>query len=810
MTKGVREPLLPVAPAKLADRGAEAMRLGRFKEAIEAFKQLVRRDPQPLWQERLSDAYVGRARTLVGKGMLKEAAVVLENTLTPDGTVREPALYLSCLIRQGQQQKAARIALKYVERDPMVVGAGLVAELAAALSLITPITPTTGASEWINMSRAAYAALGAWVQGKPPSEVESLLTHIPLHSPFGALRVILKCLVLPQDASTKAAELLKRIPVGSVLGGFRAAVEAALINDAGALLEQWTSLSREQQTFVAEIRGLPANATERLSQILAAERLGPGALFALLIRSGLPMPSDTLRVACLDLLPLVPGSMQQFERRFGPLSGLERNRALALSAEASDRRWEAQRHWEAVGANLSGPPGSEARLAQGVVLRHLADLAQRHPEVEAGAEQDAVAHYLERSLEADPDHLPATLSLIEHYRQSKNAQAWHPLAEQAVQRFPESSAILLHAMDAAVARNAYNKAAGLARRLLQMDPINRSVRQRMIELQLAQARKQMRASRAELAAKMLSRAAEWERGDSPNAALRIGQALVSYNDQDCAAALRLRQAVALAGGGTVGWFHAVLEAALMGWTEQHRQPLHRELAAAQAIEPRRDGILSLIALLSQQEIRDSKHAITSVLWRIDAWLLRGASLQWTTTEFETIAACLHYLDAFDTLAAYAREAIRRDPDAKAARFYRIVAQTNSDSDRLSETQAKRLFELLDDAHARDDFQLASQIRRLLEGAGAHHTAMMGGPSEEFGPLDMARLLDQATTGATPMPEKEVRKMVKEFGHSRTIEVLADLMIDSPLGDMLTDQEIALLCGALVTRAVEGQRGATQR
>ena len=71
----------------LADRGAEAMRLGRFKDAIEAFKHLVRQDPQPLWRERLSDAYVGRARTLVDKRMFKEAAVVLENTLAPDGTV---------------------------------------------------------------------------------------------------------------------------------------------------------------------------------------------------------------------------------------------------------------------------------------------------------------------------------------------------------------------------------------------------------------------------------------------------------------------------------------------------------------------------------------------------------------------------------------------------------------------------------------------------------------------------------------------------------------------------------------------------
>ena len=59
--------------------------------------------------------------------------------------------------------------------------------------------------------------------------------------------------------------------------------------------------------------------------------------------------------------------------------------------------------------------------------------------------------------------------------------------------------ILLHAVDAAVARDAYKKAAGFARRLLALDPINQPVRQRMIELQISHARRQARSKRADLA-----------------------------------------------------------------------------------------------------------------------------------------------------------------------------------------------------------------------------------------------------------------------------------------------------------------------
>jgi hypothetical protein len=45
----------------------------------------------------------------------------------------------------------------------------------------------------------------------------------------------------------------------------------------------------------------------------------------------------------------------------------------------------------------------------------------------------------------------------------------------------------------------------------------------------------------------------------------------------------------------------VLEAALMGWLDLHRQTLHRELANAQSGEPNRDTILSLVGMVGQKE-----------------------------------------------------------------------------------------------------------------------------------------------------------------------------------------------------------------
>lgn len=808
------------SPAILADRGAEAMRLGRFKEAMEVFKQLARQDPQPQWTHRLADAYAGRARALADKGMFKEAAIVLENTLAADGTVREPVLYLICLIRQGQYQKAARAASRCIGTDRGAEEAPGVADLAAALSLAVPVPAAAPANKlpvgvaWAELSRAAEAALGAWVRGKPTEEVDALLSPIPLRSPFGPLRLILKSLTMPADASGKAHGLLTMIPATSSFAAFRAAARATFAADSAALLDCWSGLSPAQQAFVAETRGLPPVATGLLGQILEAERRGPAALFALLVKPGLPLPAADVRIACLDLLPQVPSCLPQFERRFTPLSALEQDRVLALAAEAHGNWRQAQERWEAVVESLSRQPMSDTRLARAVVLRHLADLAQRHPEVRGALGTDAAAEYLERSLEADPDHLPATLTLVECYRNRDRPKDWHRATDRAAQRFPENTAILLHAIDSAVARSAYKKAAGVARRLLTLDPINQPARQRMIELQLAHARKQMRAGRTDLAGKTLSQAAEWEQPDAPSAPLRIGQALAMLRDQHPEAEASLREGVQLAGGGPAGWFRAVLEAALMGWPEQLRQPLHRELAAAQAIEPSREAILSLVGTLGQKEIRDGKRVVASILWRIDPWLQRGRGLGWSSAEFQTIAACFHQLDAFDILRAYAQDAMQRDPEDQAARFYRIVAQARGDSDRLTDAQATELCELMERAGDSQDFHMVNRVQRFLDGgatipAGRQRMANAAAP-DDFGVEDMEEFFGRAVADMAGMPEKEVRKLVTEFGRYRTIDILADIVADTPLGDVLSDQQVAQLCAVMVARATAGRPDTARR
>src|SRR5208337_3961661 len=77
-------PSAPMAGAPAA-QAEEALRLGRTKEAVELYKQLLKQEARPEWRDALADAYLGRAKALFAKGLFKEAEIVLGNAAALDG-----------------------------------------------------------------------------------------------------------------------------------------------------------------------------------------------------------------------------------------------------------------------------------------------------------------------------------------------------------------------------------------------------------------------------------------------------------------------------------------------------------------------------------------------------------------------------------------------------------------------------------------------------------------------------------------------------------------------------------------------------
>ncbi|HME27987.1 MAG TPA: hypothetical protein VKI44_42820 [Acetobacteraceae bacterium] len=560
---------------------------------------------------------------------------------------------------------------------------------------------------------------------------------------------------------------------------------------------------------MAETSGLPAAAAQFLARSAEAARGGPAVLFAYLLKQP-DLPQADVRSACLNLLPRIPDRIPQFEKSFGPLSGLERHRVKALAAEARGDWESAEQSWLRAAETIGHPDADrQARLSQGVIFRHLARLAALHPEMEGGdIFDDPVIFYLERSRQADPEHIPAVLELIGQYRKQSLPKDWHRLADEAVERFPEDSQVLLAATESAVARKAYKKAVGFARRLLKINSINPGVRRQMIELQVAHARKQMRSKRPDLAAKDLSGAAEWDRPDAPSPLLRIARGLVGLQtDRKEQAETWLREGVELAGGGVAGWFLAWLEAELMKCAPGDIGRLRQELANASGTPPTKQAVMAIVAALTQPEAGDNKRLVAGLPVGVRAWLLQAAAIDWSAAEFQALAETLVRLEAFDLLQDYARVARQREPANPDLRFHEIVARTRNNGNLVTMAETDALVAIAEAAARREDFHAARRIGRFLDGnrrlsVGRRRSAaaLPDADNDDVEDFIEAMMDDMASRSA-----EGIRGLVGDFGREGAAVQLLEQLRSSPLGPTMPEPMLREFCQAMVAKAMEGCR-----
>ncbi len=697
----------------LVARGAEQLAAGRFKEAVETYRQLVKAEARPDWCRALAEAYVGRAAALAGKAMYKEAALVFDNADAADNGVHEPLMHLACLIRAGDAANAMRRCCAYLSQG---VGTAAererIADLAAALWCAGEVPPLPDAVPGGARAHAAAAkALGAWLDGGSVAELAPLISAISLRSAFKPLRFILAAAV--EADAERRTRLLELVPADSAFAPLAQAVRRATAEEPLATVSTWGSLTSAARTFAVEVAGLPANAGKLLTDLTDAERRGPGALLDVLLKSKDRFAPADLRSACLNLLPRLPARLSQIERQFGPLPAAERHRLLALAAELEQDWDEFVHQWQAAADALEQSSEADADLARSIIYRRLADVAVSVRSLRRKGDHDAdVAIWLEKSVTADPTDRDSLRLLIAELRRSGNTKEWARWADLGAVRFPNDAALLLDALEATAERGALRKAADLAKRVLALDPINVVARQRLIDFAIGHARKKMAEARPDLANKALAEAVQ----RSPNdGALTLVRGLVGLRDgtPDEAKAL-VAQGVERLGGGVAGWLRAVLEGQAMRLTAQETKPLQQGLAAAQTPPPRREDIVAAVTVLNRQDLRQTVARGGTVLKPVYRWLEKGRSCPFSAAEFQTLAAAFERMARYDLLGPYARAAAAREPGEPLYEFHVIVAGVAGKAIHLTAADLERLARLVERAQERQDEALAFQIIRFVD------------------------------------------------------------------------------------------------
>ncbi len=694
--------------------GAQAeLAAGQFRKAIDTFKALSRIEPPAVWQAGLAAAYRGRALELEAKGMGKEALTIWENRAQACPGLAPDPRHLALLLRLGRVAPALEAYRHLVAAGESPALNETRARFAAHLLVedlpaILTQDPDFAADPLVRDTPAARAALAAYCAGDD-AQVADQLKAIPFRSPYRDLATLLKVLTGPGEERATRDKLLERVSADSPFASLARAIRMAQLPDED-LYPALGEVSEAARDFVMTLRGWP----ERRRQIWRElRRLGDhpniSQWLTLLRRYRALLGEPWLRHRLRALV------MAEFPRKvpapvLGELGPLDTATGMALIGEKHSPPGTTHRLWMDVIDTLcpedrAPAPGSPDALRLALIHRRLGRELDRIK----GPRRNKVEQGLLASLDLDPDHLPGYLHLIGQYRKTRRLQHARPIMDQALRRWPEDPEVLNEALDLALASDAFKKAAGLAKRILDRDPINRRARQSLFTAHLAHARKQINKSRFDLAHKELEQATGWAEGAASLARVELLRGIMAWlhGTLDQAA---MRQACATLGGGLTGRLALALEADQLRFSPQ---TLLKAAGLLPLPPPDRDDLLAYCRLLRAQMEQEGFKPRTA--WEpFQASLRKAAGLPLEMGDFETVCETLRLVGLTQLRLDFAKAALKRWPAKPLFVFHQYEAkEALGHRDQGRWLFRHPLYDALDQARAEGDQRTAHRIGEML-------------------------------------------------------------------------------------------------
>jgi cellulose synthase operon protein C len=700
-------------PAELA---SAALAAARYKDAIELFKDLLKRERRPAWLDGLAAAYAGRAGQLAAKDMVKEALALWRTRAEACEVPLLDGPYVGWLMKTGQIDQALRL-LPSVDKLPAALSEQATTQLAPAVLVAADHLLAGLSPESQGHRAAARTAIAACAQDGAQGDAAALevaLQGISFRSPYRDLRPLLKGLTLLATDPAAAAASLARVPVPGPCRALLQALRVCLMPGT-EWLAGMRALDDAGRALVLDLKGCPLPQRALVLDLMVRSGSGaltPAELFDLLQRHRRVLPDGAARPLALRLLPHAPQRLDAFRAGFGPLVAADQERVLALAAELKLRPEDAEDHWLRLVKLLgqSQSPAGQRRAA--LVLRRLADEHAHHsPD---GSLCVHALDWLQQSLKLDPTDRDTHLRLLRDARRDgdlKRARIWFDAASH---QFPGDALVLQEGVEIALAAGAYKKAAGLAKQVLQADPINPRVRTLVGQSHLAHARKLIGAHKLQPAQRELDEAALWLRSaaDRGQLALLRGFAAEPAETGDSL----LRQAVADLGGALVGAFHLLLEAKRVkpgsGFAPQE---LLRRAAVDAHGTPDAAEVLALAQALHATPQREP--AVSVALGVLNGMLTHAAArLQLNETDHLLLCEALHRHGQVELTRRFSAAALARWPGRPVFVYLEAAARFGAVPWTMPQTEWERLDRVFERARDQGDERTASRLSKLLGAA----------------------------------------------------------------------------------------------
>lgn len=681
---------------------------GRFKEATDLFKELLKQSNDVEHKRCLADCYLQRAWAMADKGMYKEACVLWENYAAyGEAPLQALDTYVLWLLACKNNRKAYAVLegfeARQLDEDCPELAAHLGALLLAGCTDMLAHLPKDSALprhwEWVGEALEAY-------RDGERERCEQALKNLPFRSAFRDLRTLLKVQLLDAASVEQAPAMLAKIPAASP---YRPLADTCLAYlQAGAdFIATMAGLEHPQRRVVAHAKGFSTQQMNLLETMLKQKTsLNDKMRFNLAMQYQEVFGTHAAQAYCQGALANYPAGYNDYRKHFALKDPFEENRLQALLCEQGKNSYDARFYWErCIDILKRNRPANDKKIA--LILRHMAEKAPY---------EDA-AELLAASLEYDADDRQSYLTILSIYEQNRpDPVRYEEWLERSLQRFPADTDLLVRAAKSASNRKAFKKAAAYAKALLKVDPVNTLAKQMLFANHMAHARRLLNAEKFHLvekeiqAAEQLSidknlrRQAEllrgfylWQAEDKQQGLQQIADALAKLNDDP----INMQ-------------FQAQMEAGLL---ELPTAALTRALPAF------KDYLLSapelqrlIVAMEYYDEQLDDRTLLFKALDKIKAPLKK--SLQWL---LDHEALLLSWCQALEKIAHF--ELLKHCAKMGNVRwrkplwrYYQTVADCQGDASRLDFMTLFMLQNALEEARADNDDKTAVLIGRLIEQA----------------------------------------------------------------------------------------------
>ena len=377
---------------------------GQYKKAIENYKAILSQPGEHGDSlDKLVQAYQGRLKELVDKGMHKEAIELWEHVARTYGRDMGTPFYIELLFQSGDYPKAVQVLyqnqgkikdVKWLQKYEAVLALLTVAEVPGIAASIPPDSPL------LQQKPLIQGALQALYEGQD-ERVSEILQPIGLRSPYRDWKVLLKGLVaFYQYRDQEAQEIFSRIgpgdsPIGGLIPLFNLIMQPPSDSDKEKHKKKKSpSLQPEEISFIKEILGERGEILSLFRSLVQAGKMDKSMEMARILRKFadyLPEGEDTgrelLRRGSLDLLAQF--SSKSFDRSYqtvwgAPPDPFEKSQIQALLCEQKNEWAGANNAWNlCLDAIKKGqaksyfPTTEEKNLALAQLLRRMAEHTQK-------------------------------------------------------------------------------------------------------------------------------------------------------------------------------------------------------------------------------------------------------------------------------------------------------------------------------------------------------------------------------------------------------------------------------------------------